>query len=232
MSDPATADRVYGLLREEIVRGQLLPGARLVEAELAERLSVSRTPVREALHRLRADGLAVARGKRGVEVLGWSEREIEDAQRLRAHVESWAGRLATERLDPEVLAELRKLSGEMLDEWQQNNADLDRIAYLNIKFHGLINEAAASPAVDQLLARATHLPLLHRVFHSYSPFQTQTALNEHETIILALEWGDPEWVEATIKSHILAALPALLTPRDRQATAHRPPTSHRSARSG
>ncbi|WP_144876074.1 GntR family transcriptional regulator [Microbacterium sp. 1.5R] len=212
MSDVATADRVYHLLQREIVRGDLPPGARLVEAELAERLDVSRTPVREALHRLRADGLAVARGKRGVEVLGWSEREIEDAQRLRAQVESWAGRLATQRLEPTVLSKLRVLSRAMLDEWESDAADLDRVAELNIQFHGLINEAADSPAVDQLLARATHLPLLHRVFHSYSPAETQTALNEHETIIRALEWGDPEWVEATIKGHILAALPALLAP--------------------
>jgi DNA-binding GntR family transcriptional regulator len=210
VSETASAARVYETLKQQIVRWELEPGARLVEAELAEQLGVSRTPVREALQRLRADGLAVARGQRGAEVPRWSRQEMEDSQRLRAHMESWAGRIAVERLTPNDMTNLRALAATMHAEWASERPDLDRIAELNTTFHAVINGAAASPAIDQALVRATHLPILHRVFHVYSHEQTSTALNEHDTIIMALESGDPDWVEAIIKAHILAALSALL----------------------
>jgi DNA-binding GntR family transcriptional regulator len=211
MSDTASAARVYETLKHRIVRWELQPGTRLVEAELAEQLGVSRTPVREALQRLRADGLAVARGRRGNEVPEWGRQEIEDSQRVRAHVESWAGRVAVERLGPHDLVDLRALAAAMHAEWAGDQPDLDRIAELNTNFHAVINRAAANSAIDQLLARATHLPILHRVFHVYSREQTSTALVEHDTIIRAIESGDPDWVESIIKAHILAALPALLS---------------------
>ncbi len=210
MSDTASTTRVYDVLKHRIVRGTLEPGARLVEAEIADQLGVSRTPVREAIQRLRADGLAVERGRRGNSVPMWSAREIEDSQRLRAHVESWAGRVAIDRIRADQLQELRSLSSSMHDEWSRSRPDVDRIAELNMHFHAVMNGAAASPPIDHLLARATHLPILFRVFHLYSAAQTATALNEHDTIIQALEAGDPNWVESIIRAHILAALPVLI----------------------
>jgi DNA-binding GntR family transcriptional regulator len=209
VNDAAAARRVYEHLKRRIVRWELGPGARLVEAELADELGVSRTPVREAIQRLKADGLVVSRGRRGTEVPEWTPRQIEEAQRARAHLESWSSRTAVDHLTPRDLELLRSLAAAMHAEWESESPDLDRIAELNIDFHAGIT-VAAGPAVSQLIARAIHLPILHKVFHSYSPFQIATALNEHDTIILALEARDPDWVEAIIKAHILAALPALL----------------------
>lgn len=98
----------------------------------------------------------------------------------------------------------------MHDEWSQTPPDVDRIAEMNIRFHAVINNASASPPIDQLLVRATHLPILYRVFHVYTPAQTTTALNEHDTIVRAFEARDRDWVESIVRAHILAALPALL----------------------
>jgi len=210
VSDTASTTRVYDVLRLQIVRGTLEPGARLVEAEIADQLGVSRTPVREAIQRLRADGLAVLRGRRGNSVPEWSAREIEDSQRLRAHLESWAARMAIDRLQDDQLEELRRLASGMHDEWRRTSPDVVRIAEMNMSFHAVLNNASASPPVDQLLVRATHLPILYRVFHVYTHAQTTTALNEHDSIVRALEARDPDWVESIVRAHILAALPALL----------------------
>lgn len=212
MTDTATASRVYEHLKRRIVRWELGPAARLVEAELADELGVSRTPVREAIQRLKADGLAVSRGRRGNEVPEWTPREIEEAQRVRAHLESWASRSVVDRYADRDLDTLRSLAAAMHQEWDSGNPDLDRIAEFNIDFHGRIT-AAAEPAAGQLLDRAIYLPVLYKVFHSFSPFQITTALNEHDTILMAFEARDPDWVEAIIKAHILAALPALLNSR-------------------
>lgn len=209
MSEVAAAGRVYEQLKRRIVRWELGPGARLVEADLADELGVSRTPVREAIQRLKADGLAVSRGRRGNEVPQRTRDQIEEAQRLRAHLESWACRTVAERVTSQELETLHLLATQMREEWESDGPDLDRIAELNIEFHGTITRLA-NPTDRQLIARSIYLPTLYRVFHSYTPMQVTTALTEHGTIIMALEAGDPDWVEAIIKAHILAALPALI----------------------
>ena len=95
------------LIRQAILDGELPAGSRLKEDELAARLDVSRTPVREALRRLEAEGLVVHEAKRGAAVRAYSASELDDMYRLRAMLEGYAARRAAERMTPELAEQLR-----------------------------------------------------------------------------------------------------------------------------
>ncbi|TDD90603.1 GntR family transcriptional regulator [Saccharopolyspora karakumensis] len=92
-ANPA-ATRVYDELRRQIMTWQLPPGTALREVQIAGEFGVSRTPVSHAIQRLRADGLIEPRGRRGVEVSRWNQRDLEDTYRLRANLEAWAATYA------------------------------------------------------------------------------------------------------------------------------------------
>src|SRR5215203_6092246 len=97
------AEAAYGIIREGILSGELARGQRLREEELALRAGVSRTPVREALRRLDAEGLVDFTPNRGARVTAWSERELEDVYEARALLESYGARLAATRVTAEEL---------------------------------------------------------------------------------------------------------------------------------
>ena len=210
----AAASRVYDELRRQIVRWEIKPGERLRESDIAAELDVSRTPVREALQRLRAEGLIAAKGLRGHEVPIWTKEELDDTYRVRANLEAWAAKLATERRDTLDLAELHDLADEMTAHWRGPDPDLDHIAELNADFHHRINAGAGSARINQMLSRVVHLPLLYKVFYTFTPEQIDMTLQEHHTILLAIEAGDASWAEAIMKAHILAALYSLLNNND------------------
>lgn len=207
----SAAERVYEELRDRIMRWEITPGQQLREADIALDLAVSRTPVRAAMQQLRADGLVAPKGKRGNEVTHWSRRELEDSYRLRANLEAWAARLATERPEGLDLGRLHALADEMTERSERPDADLDVIAELNIEFHQLISAGAGSARLSQLRGRIVHLPLLYKVFHTFTPAQVAMTLQEHHTILMAIEARDPDWAEAITKAHILAALSSLLS---------------------
>lgn len=206
----AAAERVYDELRRRIIHGEVVPGQQLREADVALSLEVSRTPVRAAFQQLRADGLIAPKGRRGSEVPVWTRGELDDSYRLRANLEAWAARLATDRRDQLDLPRLHALADEMTSLSTETQVDLHRIAELNIDFHQLISTGAGSARLTQMLSRVVHLPLLYKVFHTFTAEQVTMTLLEHHTILLAIEAGDADWAEAITKAHILAALSSLL----------------------
>lgn len=102
------SDRAYAALRDDIVQWRLLPGTMLAEVEQSERLGVSRTPLREALGRLTAEGLTTAAGGRGVVVTGISLEDIDELFELRETLEGRAAELAAERGNPDDFAQLHR----------------------------------------------------------------------------------------------------------------------------
>ena len=102
------SDRAYAALRDDIVEWRLLPGTLLAEVEQSERLGVSRTPLREALGRLTAEGLTTAAGGRGVVVTGISLEDIDELFELRETLEGRAAELAAERGDPDDFVRLHR----------------------------------------------------------------------------------------------------------------------------
>ena len=194
-----SAERALDTLREDILRGALPAGARLGEVELAERLGVSRTPVREALSRLAAEGLVELVPNRGARVASWTVDELEGVFALRSLLEPQLTALAVPHATPADLDALDDLAARMVD---LGDRDPDALVPLNRAFHGRLVELAAAPALATALAGAVHSPLVARNFHAYDAASLHRSLAHHAEIVAALRAGDPEWARAAMTAHI------------------------------
>jgi DNA-binding GntR family transcriptional regulator len=194
-----SAERTLDTLREDILRGTLPAGARLGEVELADRLGVSRTPVREALSRLAAEGLVELVPNRGARVASWTVDELEGVFALRSLLEPQLTALAVPHAAPADLDELDLLAARMVE---LGDRDLDALVPLNRAFHDRLVALAAAPALATALAGAVHSPLVARNFHAYDAASLHRSTAHHVEIVAALRAGDPEWARAVMTAHI------------------------------
>lgn len=197
------SERAVDAVRELILRGDVAAGARLGEAELAERLGVSRTPVREALNRLAAEGLVEIVPNRGARVSSWSVSELEAVFELRATLEPRLTALAVPHAGPADVDDLDALAAEMLSVGAPGpGQDLDAIVPLNRAFHGRLIELAEHPAMATALAGAIHAPIVLRNFHAYDDASLRRSLGHHLEIVAAVRAGDAVWANAVMTAHI------------------------------
>ena len=216
-----SAERAVGELREVILRGELPAGARLGEVELAERLGVSRTPVREALSRLAAEGLVQMVPNRGARVATWTVEELEGVFELRALLEPELTALAVPQATAADADELDALAHEMFEVGCTGpQQDLDALVPLNRAFHDRLVALADHPALAGALAGAIHPPIVARNFHAYDGPSLRRSLAHHVEIVAALRAGDPDWARAVMTSHIHNARVVML----RAAAAPSPPS--------
>lgn len=207
MTRPLTsAERVLATLRDLIMGGELTPGARLGEVELAERLGVSRTPVREALSRLAAEGLVEIAPNRGARVVTWTVAELEGVFDLRSVLEPRLTAHAVSGAGPADLDELDALARRMHEVGAPGaGQDLDALVPLNRSFHDRLVALAAQPALAAALAAAIHPPIVRRNFLTYDAASLRRSLAHHSEIVAALRAGDPAWARAVMTSHIANA---------------------------
>ncbi|MFF5288537.1 GntR family transcriptional regulator [Paractinoplanes globisporus] len=197
------AEQAAQSLREEILSGAIASGTRLGEAELAGRLSVSRTPIREALSRLAAEGLVELQPNRGARVATWSTEQLREIFELRLRLEPYAVRQAVPHLSEEQLAELDRLAAEMMRAGKPGRAqDLTKIVELNRRFHGLFIDAAGSPPLAGALRGVTHAAVVHQNFHDYTPDALRRSLHHHVEMVAAARAGDGDWAEAIMRAHL------------------------------
>lgn len=199
-------DTAYDAIRQRIALGDYPAGARLREEELGAELGVSRTPIREALRRLGAEGFVVYESNRGVRVASWTDEELAEIFELRALLESYAARLAATRASGEVVTRLGELATEMdklLDE--SSDAAMDQIAQLNNDFHMTVLSASGSPHLMQLCTTIIQTPLVHRTFRRYSHEALARSFAHHREIVAALANRDGSWAESVMRAHIRAA---------------------------
>ncbi|GIM96325.1 GntR family transcriptional regulator [Paractinoplanes toevensis] len=193
-------EQVIQSLRDEILSGAITSGTRLGEAELAGRLSVSRTPVREALSRLAAEGLVELTPHRGARVASWSEEQLREIFELRLRLEPYAVRQAVPRLNAHQLDELDELAEAMI-----RYRDVGRLVELNRRFHGMFIEAAGSPPLAGALKAVTHAAVVHQNFADYTPDAMHRSLNHHVEMVAAARAGDGDWAEAVMRAHLYNA---------------------------
>ncbi|OBC01029.1 hypothetical protein A5784_02090 [Mycobacterium sp. 852013-50091_SCH5140682] len=202
-----SAQTVYVALRHRLSAGRYAPGDRLTEVELAEELGVSRTPVREALQRLHADGL-VSRAGRGAVVAGLSTKERRDLYQVREVLEQLAARSAAQRqsdgeLAPVVLKNLR-LKAEAINEAVAAGEPRE-VAQRNFELHRQIAEAADNPMLHDFLGRAWDRIAVSAVSNLTDPEWAATVSEQHDAIIDAIAAGDPDAAAAAMAHHIHAA---------------------------
>ncbi|WP_062381491.1 GntR family transcriptional regulator [Pseudomonas abietaniphila] len=201
-------DTVVEHLRSFIIEGTLSAGTKLNERELCETLGISRTPLREALKVLEAEGLIDISPNRGASVARMSELEIREAFELMSGLEAFAGELACERITADELDEIKALHYAMVVCKNQN--DLPGYYQRNRAIHDLINLAARNSALRQ-----TYMALNWRIqalrFRSNLQLpKWDRAVHDHEEMIQALEARDGKRLSAILRQHLLAKRDALM----------------------
>jgi len=207
-AEPSRSAEGYARLRDLIVSGRLAPGARLIEVELADRLQLSRTPVRAALHRLLQEGYVVAlgEGRRSRLVVAPLTREDAwDLLQVMAALEGLAGRMAA-ALDGEhrgrLVGELRALNADLRRVGQSEHPDGTRYFEIDRRFHRCYLQATGRPRVMHLLE--TIRPQSERYIRVYTNTFTGAILQsveEHEAIISAIERGDGDAAERAVREN-------------------------------
>ena len=187
-------------LRQRIVEGHLAPGAKLNERELSELLQVSRTPLREAIKMLAAEGLVELLPNRGAVAVQLSEQDVADTFEVIAGLEGQSGELAAQRITADELAELKALHYEMLA--AHTRRDLSTYYRLNAQIHTLINPAARNTVLTQTW-RTVNARLQSLRFRSnFDADKWQRAVREHERMIELLGLRDAAGMRALMIEHL------------------------------
>lgn len=202
----SAAEGAYLAIRADILGGALQADDRLTEVTLAERLSMSRTPVREAVKRLLIEGFLTRAPGEGLRVTGLSPDEMQQIFRIRMMLEGYGARRAAQHATLEQCAELHRLAGVMSAHTPPGqDADLEVISLANAAFHRTIMQAALSPRLAAMLTLAVNLGLVLRTYRIYDDHDMIRQSRHHHDIAEAIGARDPDWAEAAMMTHILAA---------------------------
>jgi DNA-binding GntR family transcriptional regulator len=201
-----SAGDAYTKVRAAIVENRYPPGHRLVEQRIAEELGLSRTPVREALRMLQAEGLVVSERNRGAMVRPLSETEVQDLYGLRIRLESYAVEVATERATEPELGELV----EAADEFGAARHDVQLLHAANRRFHDGILTAARHHRLTAMLARTVDIPLVFQALRSFGPAEIERSDTFHHLIVEAMCRRDGARASALMGEHIAQGRDAVL----------------------
>ncbi len=200
------AEKAYLTVRERIVRGVYAAASRLTEQEIARASGVSRTPVREALRRLQAEGYVKTTANQGTVVADWSAEDMDHIFELRALLEPYGAARAARHISAESIAQLRELAQAQYAESERREAGfIERIGELNSRFHRLLQSCSGNPRLAKLMPVLVEAPLVLKTFARYSSEELLRSAGHHLEIVSALEARDAEWAAAVMRSHILAA---------------------------
>jgi DNA-binding GntR family transcriptional regulator len=196
------SERAYAAIGELIRSGAYAAGDPLRESSIATRIGVSRTPVREALRRMAAEGTVEFEPNRGATLALLSPADVDHLFDLRALLEPYGARLAAGRRTAAHLERLEELYERMSLEESVN--DLDAISELNTRFHHEILEAADAPIVRDTVGVVTRRSIVRSTFGRYTPSQHVRSQQHHRDLIDALRAGNASWAESTMRAHIEA----------------------------
>jgi DNA-binding GntR family transcriptional regulator len=192
---------VYEQLRAEIAQGVLRPNERLVEIDLAERLSVSRTPIREGIQRLAADGLVVNK-RRAWFVREHTPEEIRSFYEVREALEGYAAGLAASRATSAERRDIVELSRADL----RDDVRHERFVVINSRFHSAVAAAAGNPVLTQMLAAHRDYYFNRRISVAYNDSDVREAVDEHAALADAVARGDAAEAESITRRHISGSL--------------------------
>ncbi len=204
-------DMAYDIIRQAICDGDLRPGDRLVESEMAEKMSISRTPVREALRKLEIEGLVKYVPHKGVLVKGFSRDDIVEIYSIRQTLEALAVKHTINNITLMEIEELRQLLAEMRQLTEKD--DTEALCKVTKRFNEIMVKSSKMPRVIGLISTYQDYLERFRVVTMRRKERKVVALREHEQILQAIVDRDAVRAEKLVRGHLEGALEAYLKTR-------------------
>ncbi|MQL53788.1 FCD domain-containing protein [Desulfofundulus thermobenzoicus] len=197
---PDTREMVYIKLKKALLAGEIGSGQRLVERKLAEKLGVSRTPVREAIRMLEREGLVRHVPRSGSVAVALSPGEVLDIYSIRAVLEGLAARLAAERIDEPNIRQMEEKVRQM--DWCIQGGQTDRLENLHLEFNDLIYRSAGSPRLYRMITSLVdYVAGFTRTGYTH-PGRMEEAAAEHRQLARAIAMRDGLLAERIAREHI------------------------------
>ena len=200
----AAAEKAYEYIYQSIRQGLIRPGARLIERQLCHELAVSRTPIREALRRLTAEGLVENRPHRGVIVSQLSDAELAEIFEVGVVLETTVAGVAARNSGRAAQLVLRRLLADMRAVLDQDRVAPTQYVSLDHAFHLAIAESTGNRRLVAMLRSTCDLRVLSTAFSHYNQSHFERSLRQHETIVEAIEAGDEDWAASSMRAHVLS----------------------------
>ncbi|MBR4027196.1 MAG: GntR family transcriptional regulator [Lachnospiraceae bacterium] len=193
-------DVVFNTLREAILKGELKPGERLMELQLASKLGVSRTPIREAIRMLEQEGLAVTMPRKGAEVAKMTLKDMENVLEIRGALDELASQVACNRITEEQLVRLKECKQDFELSLKSGNVKL--IAEADVKFHDVIYEATENPKLVNMLNNLREQIYRYRIEYLKDTEIYPTLIKEHDNIYQSLVERNQKMALDSIHVHV------------------------------
>lgn len=193
-------DVVFNTLRSAILTGELKPGERLMEIHLAQKLGVSRTPIREAIHKLELEGLVTLLPRRGAEVSQITEKSMQDVLEVRSTLDALCVELACERITEQELESLKLACEEFAGAVQKK--DLQMIAHKDVALHDIIVQATGNARLVQMVNNLSEQMYRYRFEYIKDETKHASLVEEHQKIYEAIVAKNKEAAAEGAKEHI------------------------------
>ncbi|EGD47701.1 transcriptional regulator, GntR family [Ruminiclostridium papyrosolvens DSM 2782] len=192
---------IFNSLREAIIIGELRPGERLMEVQLAEKMGVSRTPVREAIRKLELEGLVDMIPRKGAHVAELSIKDIMDVLEVRASLDGLATSLAAERITDDELKELKHINGQFASYIEKEN--LNGSIKKDVEFHDIIYKASRNDKLISIINNLREQVQRFRVIYLKEYNNSKNLIKEHNEIYEAVSSRSMENARNIAKTHIM-----------------------------
>lgn len=203
MSNGSAKDLAYRVVYDRIAAGHYEPGTWLREDEVAAEAGVSRTPVREALHRLQAEGLIQLVRHRGALVIGWTADDLNNLYDLRVILEGYGARRAAIHCEPTAIDELYAMCTQM--DAELPTADDEQLQDLGrrcIDFHMAIQQGSGNRQLVALMPNILAAPFVSEAFHHHTREDLEHSFAHHRELVDAIAARDGDWAEGIMRAHL------------------------------
>ncbi|MDP2644677.1 MAG: GntR family transcriptional regulator [Desulfobacterales bacterium] len=201
-------EHVFEYLKKTVVRGEFPPGARLVENIIAQALNVSRTPVREAIHKLEKEGLLEKQTRGGFIIRELTREEIEETFGIRSVLEGYAARIAAQKCSGKALVPLEKTIDEFQEKLDQGL--LEELPGINTRFHDLLYNLSKSPRLVSMINGLGDRIFRFRRIILKKKELARISNEDHRAMISLMRSNRPDDVEKLVREHILRGQAAVL----------------------
>ena len=208
------SQKVYRALKTEIIKGSLKPGTKLSEGKIAEQMGVSRTPVREALKELAAEGFVKMNPNQAVVVSNASVEDVQEVLQIRGVLEGLAARLATKMISEEEIKELEKYQKQM--EYYTKKDDVLEFSEMDAEFHVLILNICGNNRLIQIRKNLSDQAHRYRIRSLSVPGRLKYSLKEHQEIVEALKRKNAEQADRLSQKHIENVLANILAHKEKE----------------